>query len=360
MATRAFASPPLSSSLPGSASPQVISWRAVEYASAYRLEILDMTGATVFDAKGPECERRLDLPAGGYRYRITAFNALGKPEAVGPWESLEILKALFPKVNRIDPVVLYVDGPVASLSIFGENLFDTTEVSLVRSDGRETVCSVSEAFPGGSGILVPLPSSKDLVGTYRVLVRNPGGQSSRSSSSFSLVSRPLLTLTPSAGWASLAPVFDDWYTSTWDETLYPKGLTVRADVAFARSKALRPGVRLEGSAFLTEAAVEGASVRSDMRAASVYFFAERPLSPMFSVAAGIGGGGTWSFFRADYGDGNDFSSASLDFCVSAFVEARYVVLDHLSFSIGAGASDVLYRSAQALSVRPAITVGWRF
>ena len=82
--------------------PQKIEWKSNANALEYRVEVQNtQTGATQ-TIKTEKTSTELSLTPGKYRYRVYAYDFLGKQASVSSWSNFEIFKANKPKINRIE------------------------------------------------------------------------------------------------------------------------------------------------------------------------------------------------------------------------------------------------------------------
>jgi hypothetical protein len=166
---------------------QVLRWESDPYVLFYVVTLQTAAGEKLSEFKAAESALSLSLGPGEYRYRITAYNALRKPEIEFPWREFSVLKAELPRVVRYEPKIIYIEDATASLTLWGEYLAPGARVALQGGDpsipsfeGKETaregtsdgasadrMSEVRFSFPAGS-----LPP-----GEYSLMFTNPGGLS---------------------------------------------------------------------------------------------------------------------------------------------------------------------------------------
>lgn len=331
---------------------QNFSWDPVGYASAYRLEIRSADGV-VFDQTGAATSYRLTLGAGTYRWRITVYNLLGKPESTGDWQPLEILKAVRPEILEVSSWRLV--GLPSSLTLEGKGLTAETKVFLVNQDHEGTLSVPSQVV--APGILEVAVGADVGFGSYTIRVQNPGGLTSSGSKTLAIVPPAWFHGTVSAGWVGTLPWGDRWYTSTWDQGFYPLGTGARVGLTLAQNWPVVPGVRL-GAAWLLSSGTPGAvKFTSDARRLDLQVTAGSTWGP-WGWEAGAGGGLNWISFTGQ--DETTSDLATIAPTLTAFVGGRMQLVAPLWLTVELGASDVLLDSQQALSLHPEVGVSWSF
>ena len=81
---------------------QKIEWKSNANAFEYKVEIQNVaTGKSTF-VTTDKTETELSLLPGKYRYRVQAYDFLGREAGLSAWTGFEVLKASKPKVKLID------------------------------------------------------------------------------------------------------------------------------------------------------------------------------------------------------------------------------------------------------------------
>lgn len=195
----------------------MLRWESDPNVLFYVVTLQTAAGEKLSEFKVTESALSLNLGPGEYRYRITAYNALRKPEIEFPWQGFSVLKAELPRVVRYEPKIIYVEDAVASLTLWGEYLVPGARVALRSGDpsippaegketGREGMSAdrTSEDRTSAdrmSEVRFSIPAESLPPGVYSLTLTNPGGLSTEVSAA--LVVRHKLgeptSLSPAAG-----------------------------------------------------------------------------------------------------------------------------------------------------------------
>ena len=158
---------------------QKISWQIEKNASAYKVELVEKKeGAKPKFYNTEETFVKLSLPAGIYRYRVYAYDFLGRESSISEWTDFEILKAKTPEVKVASEKVEKTPGKNEKVIIPVEvdSVTEESVIELVNTLTNETV----------SGKLVK-DSSKDKeeiskaefenlsAGEWKIKITNPSG-----------------------------------------------------------------------------------------------------------------------------------------------------------------------------------------
>jgi hypothetical protein len=164
----------------------VLRWDADPNVLYYELTLQTAAGERLSVFKLTESRLALNLSPGEYRYRITAYNVLRKPEIELPWQEFSVLKAELPRIVRHEPKLRYAEDADASLTLWGEHLIPGARITLKRGDpsaaeveGRET--GREGISPGGASadvsaaVRFSFPAEALRSGKYSLRLTNPGG-----------------------------------------------------------------------------------------------------------------------------------------------------------------------------------------
>jgi hypothetical protein len=160
---------------------QILRWRGSENARYYEAEI-ERPGIsgweTVLHEKTGAAFCEVSLAPGTYRYRVRAYDLLGRPGAAAEWVQFEVLLAKQPELWYFTPEAISPEGnKKVIITLGGRNLTGEIKIYLQREGGEarripaETVTvnqtedEVRAAFH--SGALEP--------GNYTIWAVNPGG-----------------------------------------------------------------------------------------------------------------------------------------------------------------------------------------
>ncbi len=158
---------------------QRIEWKGDSNALEYKVELQDMSSGNIQYITTEESYAELSLPAGKYRYRVYAYDFLGRQAGVSSWTDFEILKASVPQIAEVTEadVVAKDDGSV-EIKLDIEGISEGSIVELIAEPIQGTIVLQG----GGEGSEVADSSSVQFnnipSGQYRLRVTNPSGLSS--------------------------------------------------------------------------------------------------------------------------------------------------------------------------------------
>ena len=173
-----------------------LEWSPAEYSVSYVVILEQMRDGLFVEVLRRTVQTtslEVSIPAGEYRFRVSGFNVLGRPDVSTDWEHLTITQALQPSIFGFSPTNFYFDRKsLRIINIEGVNLIVGSEFYLLRRSGKTAVPDES-----GEGttylendILLPtevrltdLGDSAQLVfdedtlveGVFNIIVKNPGG-----------------------------------------------------------------------------------------------------------------------------------------------------------------------------------------
>jgi hypothetical protein len=347
---------------------QTLVWPAVEFAGGYRVEVDDQAGKKIADEYRESPSVALHLGPGSYRYRITVYNLLGKPESVGDWVPFSVLKAERPTISSVASAIPGANDPDSGFVVTGEGLSTATEFFLVDSSGAEVIALGHGTLKDASSIDIPAPGEKVPPGLYRLRARNPGGLVAESPSPVR-VEKPKtasmdrdspLLVGLGIGWAGYVPVGDDWYTGIWDDGFYPVGLSARADIAYRFAPSSSAGLRVSASYHRPDESISGITLTVDLRRFGCEAFFRQSVSPSLSFAAGVGGGIvlTWLDLVSSSAAHAEIAAISPD--VAGFLEAQWTFGTHATLSANLYAVDTIMPSHHCVALVPGVVAGWSF
>lgn len=161
---------------------QKLQWKSDKNAFEYKVEIVPESGGkSTFFTTG-ENVIEFSMPSGKYKYRIYAYDFLGRESSVTPWQKFEILKALTPEVS----VPKLAETPKEkdknfSMDVDIKNIAEDTKVELINSETKEIVkgtLSIEKNADEVKAAKADFPSVKE--GNWKLRVTNPSGLSSES------------------------------------------------------------------------------------------------------------------------------------------------------------------------------------
>jgi hypothetical protein len=166
----------------------------------------------------------VSLPPGMYRYRILSYNVLGRQAAASPWTGIRIYPARAALVDAVSPSVFYIDSHEDSftLTLSGSDLMDEARVYLLAPDARRIEPRSVTPGENDSSLAAVFPAEGLVLGSYALVVINPGGLETTIADGFTVsFSRPV-DLSAAGGYGPLLPLYGNLFTE-YDALVYPLG-----------------------------------------------------------------------------------------------------------------------------------------
>lgn len=164
---------------------QKLEWEKDANALEYKVEIIGVSNSGINKTiKTEKTSVEFSMDAGDYKYRVFAYDFLGREASVTEWKTFTITKALKPKVNLKDTTVT-VDGrkkrPV-TIPVDVESITNETTLTFVNTETGEEIKGKINTEKNKDGTV----SSKSVVfpdvsvGDWKMVVTNPSGLSTES------------------------------------------------------------------------------------------------------------------------------------------------------------------------------------
>ena len=162
---------------------QRLEWKADKNAYEYRVELKAEGSAKATFYPTEKTFLELQLKPGKYRYRVFAYDFLGREAAVSDWTAFEILKASLPEIatNATEPLMADDEGKLR-LDVDIDGINDDSVVELVAESipGKIVEKSKNTASSSEIGSASKVEFSDVPEGKWRIRVTNPSGLSSES------------------------------------------------------------------------------------------------------------------------------------------------------------------------------------
>jgi hypothetical protein len=144
------------------------SWRAVEGAGGYTVELASLSGESVASVTVEGTTATISAPPGDYNIRIVSLNHFMRPESASPWKRISIVRKGKPQAESLDPQFIE-PGLKSELVIKGKNLDASTSVALRRA-GEAAIHPLSVRALDASRLEIILPPIE--VGIYSIELLN--------------------------------------------------------------------------------------------------------------------------------------------------------------------------------------------
>ena len=168
-------------------STQTLRWSADPNVLEYRIEIQDISGNIIQTVTTENNSLEISLPNGKYKYKITAYDLLGRESVNSGWNQLEVLKASQPAISMEQTLEsLEEDGKTLELDVEIKDVTTGSKVELVNPETGETIAGnllidsaidadASEVLHASKSIFENVPEGK-----WQFVVTNPSGLFSES------------------------------------------------------------------------------------------------------------------------------------------------------------------------------------
>lgn len=168
-------------------STQTLRWSADPNVLEYRIEIQDVSGNIIQTVTTENNSLEISLPNGKYKYKITAYDLLGRESVNSGWNQLEVLKASQPAISMEQTLEsLEEDGKTLELDVEIKDVTTGSKVELVNPETGETIAGnllIDSAIDAdASEVLHASKSHFENVpeGKWQLVVTNPSGLFSES------------------------------------------------------------------------------------------------------------------------------------------------------------------------------------
>ena len=168
-------------------STQTLRWSADPNVLEYRIKIQDISGNIIQTVTTENNSLEISLPNGKYKYKITAYDLLGRESVNSGWNQLEVLKASQPAISMEQTLEsLEEDGKTLELDVEIKDVTTGSKVELVNPETGETIAGnllIDSAIDAdASEVLHASKSHFENVpeGKWQLVVTNPSGLFSES------------------------------------------------------------------------------------------------------------------------------------------------------------------------------------
>ena len=157
---------------------QKLSWVEDKNAFDYKVEIRGVETSYKSLLQSDTTFVEVSLPAGKYRYRVYAFDFLGRQASVSDWRDFTVLKAIQPQVvNKEKTVVPVKDDKKVSIPVDVKSIEEDSKVELVNKETNQVVEGKLDVKVDDKNQLVASEAVFPMVeeGNWVVKVTNPSG-----------------------------------------------------------------------------------------------------------------------------------------------------------------------------------------
>ena len=173
---------------------QILKWNSDPNVLEYKVEIQTSAGKSVSTVTTEESSISLALKEGSYRYRITAYDFLGREAVTTNWVNFEVALAKLPEIKHQKKIEsLAEDGKALELNVNVEDVTSDTKAELVNIETGKSIAGQlvlsSAAGAPAAGLTASETHTANKVrftevpeGKWKLVITNPSGLSSESES----------------------------------------------------------------------------------------------------------------------------------------------------------------------------------
>ena len=172
---------------------QTLQWSSDPNVLEYKIEIKNSSGRTIQSLTTEHNSINLSLKEGSYRYRITAYDFLGRESVSTDWINFEVAIAKQPEIKHEKKLEsLSEDGKTLELEVNVADINSDTKAELInietneRISGNLLISSASEAASGLSASETQAANKASFSnvpeGNWKLVITNPSGLSTQSES----------------------------------------------------------------------------------------------------------------------------------------------------------------------------------
>jgi hypothetical protein len=254
---------------------QILRWQGQENVLYYEVEIERQEGG-VWEEAGREKREEpfveVSLAPGEYRYRVHAYDFLGRLQVTAEQVYFEVLQAKQPEIFRFSPEAFYLDEDTAwVLYLSGRNLTGGVEIYLQnrKSPGNRLIPETVTVEPSENGArLVFSIGQLAPGGEYTVHAVNPGGLET-SAGTFRITFRKPVSVNISGGYGPLIPL-SGRINELFDTPLFPLGIYARLSVVPVKRLWGYMGIELGPSWNYLHIKQPGREIKAQMAGGIVY------------------------------------------------------------------------------------------
>lgn len=341
---------------------QNLTWDKVEYVSKYELEVQDSSGVEIYRGTSVENTQPVHLGAGTYRYRVTLYNLLEKPELTGDWIPLEIKKAEHPVIDSFSPGNLFLDEEKFTVTVYGEDLLTDARVYLVDPIlGIKFFVGVIQQNDENKRLDILLPWNKLDTGFYKIKVINRGGLTAISPETMRISLQNPFEFFAIGGYAPYIPLYEKSYVDVWSSGFYPLGAQARATFIYSKKRFGYFGIELSGGAkYLQTTTKTSITVDMGVLSAGLGFLYKYRITPKYFLIGRIGTGLAWTTIDFTYKNISGLSMASMDPLLYLGTAFQYLRNKHWLFEVSVDYLNIFYKGQTAGSIVPGISAGYLF
>ncbi|AEE15485.1 hypothetical protein [Treponema brennaborense] len=307
----------------------------------------------------------ITLSSGSYRYNLTVYNLLDKPEIISDWYYFDVIKAYQPEVNSISPSTVYLDEQNDGVFYAsGKNLLEESMYSLqkMNRDKDSYTADIKEHDDGNKKVSLQFDIKKLDVGTYDLAVMNPGGLSA-GAGPVKIKYKKVTDFDVSLGYACPMILYDRTLPDYMGKNLWPVSAAARASFMFSKHRYGYFGLGVSAFAARMDAEYDTYSIEGNFLCANANFVYQLPLFKRRFVLELHGGAGAAYFCNYAFHFQNNINSEPLNSVVlsaDAALAAQIYFTKRLYADICAEYIMAFVPDMQLGMFVPSVSIGWQF
>jgi hypothetical protein len=274
---------------------QILKWKKQENVLYYELEIekqAEKLWEGALTAKTEALSFEVSLTAGIYRYRIRAYDLLGRPGQAADWIQFEVFPAKQPELVQFSPAAFYLDEDLTwIIHLSGSSIAQGSEIFLQGAQGTRIRPGTIIVDQPEKEVRLVFSYEQLYPGDYAVHVINPGGLETELETFRITFFRKSLDINVSAGYKPLVSCYGQ-INKLFEKVFFPAGAYSRLSVVPIKQRWGYIGFELEPSWNYFTAARENFTVQAHLSGGMIYGvyqkrFSNRAVAFSFRIGGGI-------------------------------------------------------------------------
>lgn len=157
---------------------QTLDWYADENAFEYKVEVQNISTKKSTFYETTETKITFSIEAGNYRYRVYAYDMLGRESGVSDWQNFKIIKARTPKINELEGNVIVSPAgkTVFSIPVEVSSITDETVAVLINEKAKKEIKGTLQIVIKGGEVVASFAQFPEVAeGEWKLRITNPSG-----------------------------------------------------------------------------------------------------------------------------------------------------------------------------------------
>jgi hypothetical protein len=360
---------------------QRLSWEPSDYSMCYEVVIgkedeqntagvQDTSGSTeaykeLSRSKTTDSFIEVSLPPGTYRYAVTVYNLLGKPETTSDWLYFNISRAYQPEVHSVFPKTIYLEEPNdGKFSITGKNLREDSRYSLCRQgkNGEAFTAQLTGHDENDKKAELQFDMKKLDTGIYSLTVTNPGGLTAQDGP-VTIKFKKRIDFDVSAGYTVPVVLYDNTMKTYLNTNVFPLSMTSRCSFMPFKHRFGYFGAGLDASYSRLYAKYDMYSLDGNFVTCHLNFVYQLPVIKNHLVLELHGGGGAVFFGSLEFHFEHDINTDPFNGIEPSFdagAAVQVYILKRLYVDVCADYIHAFMPDMSLGMIVPSLSAGWQF